>query len=79
MCLDCLVCYSLTITRVVFGSDSLIHLFGHKETSAGSIITAQYFVAAICMPLLGILADKWGKIIRILFFGAFLQLAVQTI
>jgi MFS family permease len=79
MCLDCLVCYSLTTTRVVFGSDSLVHLFGHDQTSAGSIITVQYLVAAFVMPIIGTLADKRGKIIRILFFGAFLQLTVQTI
>ena len=72
MSLDCLICFGLTITRVVFGSSSLINRFGHEHTSASSIITVQYLVAATCMPFLGMLSDKYGKVIRLLFFGAFL-------
>ena len=79
MSFDCLICYSLAMTRVIFGSNSLVHLFGHTHASASSLITVQYLIAGIAMPFMGYYSDKYGNVMRLLLVGAFVQLGMHVI
>jgi MFS family permease len=59
---------------VVIGSQEYQEKYGFHEEETGSIITFQYLVCAIFLPVLGYVSDKYGSRSTILIAGGYLSL-----
>lgn len=74
MCIDCLFTFGIGFTSVVLGSQEYIEKYGFTVEDTGSIITFQYLVCAITLPILGQISDIYGQRTTIMITGGVLTL-----
>lgn len=72
--MDCLLTFSVGNSSSVIGSDELQERFGFDETVTGIITTSPYFIAAVSMPIIGMLADKFGQRISWILLADFITI-----
>ena len=57
----------------------MIDKYGYSETAASEIVTMQYMITAILLPILGAMVDRTGNIIWYVIAGGILRLSANII
>lgn len=78
-CLDCLLTYSMLFTSILVGTNLHQHKFSFNNKAAGVIITLPYLISGALMAPLGILADKKGQRMTMIYVAGVLNLAGHLI
>ena len=74
MSLDCLLSYSIGFSSIVLGSGEYVDRFQYAPFESAQIITIPYLIAALTMPMIGKLNDKYGNRMNVIIIGGFLTL-----
>ena len=72
MTVDILITFGIQFTLTSIGQNMLVHKYEFDEIEASQLLMLPYLIVCFLLPIVGYLADRFGRRQSIIIFTGFL-------